>query len=98
MDADTFANLARENSWFRELRYNNAAKKGYRTLVITLVTTLLDSRRLPLSPSWPNSILSRWQIELNLRHNEDHHGAWMFSAAKPFNGVLKGNVHVRLGL
>jgi hypothetical protein len=63
MDADTFATLP-EKLLVRELRYNTP-QKGYRTKVITLVTTLLDPVAYPFA-ELAKLYLSRWQIEISL--------------------------------
>lgn len=49
----------------RELRYR-IYRKGYRTHVVTLVTTLLDSKRYP-KRELSKQYLGRWQIEVDLR-------------------------------
>jgi Transposase DDE domain len=50
----------------RELRFMTP-QRGYRTRVITLVTTLLDPEVYPAS-ELADLYLSRWQIEVNFRH------------------------------
>ena len=50
----------------RELRYA-IAQKGYRTRVVTLVTTLLDPIAYPAS-ELAALYQRRWQVEVNLRH------------------------------
>jgi hypothetical protein len=50
----------------RELRYQTP-QRGYRTRVVTLVTTLLDAEAYPAT-ALAELYLSRWQIEINFRH------------------------------
>ncbi len=50
----------------RELRFSTP-QRGYRTRVITLVTTLLDPEAYPAA-ALADLYLSRWQIEVNFRH------------------------------
>jgi hypothetical protein len=50
----------------RELRYDTP-QKGFRTKNITLVTTLLDPVAYPLA-ELAKLYLTRWNVELNLRH------------------------------
>ena len=50
----------------RELRFRTP-QRGYRTRVITLVTTLLDPLVYPKA-DLAQLYLSRWQIEVNFRH------------------------------
>jgi len=50
----------------RELRYP-VRHKGFRSKVITLVTTLADSNTYPAA-ELAEQYLGRWQIELNFRH------------------------------
>jgi len=50
----------------RELRYLTP-QRGFRTRVITLVTTLIDPEAYPKS-ALADLYLSRWQIETNFRH------------------------------
>lgn len=65
MEADTWARLP-ATLQVRELRYLTP-KRGYRTRVITLVTTLLDAEAYPAA-ALAELYLGRWQIELNFRH------------------------------
>lgn len=63
-----------ENTWVslpdtllvRELRYRKA-QRGHRSKVVTLVTTLLDPVAYPAT-ELADLYLSRWQIEVNIRH------------------------------
>jgi hypothetical protein len=50
----------------RELRYR-ITRRGYRTRVVTLVTTLLDPERYP-KKAVAELYGLRWQVETNLRH------------------------------
>jgi hypothetical protein len=65
MDEDTWAALP-ETLTVRELRYVTR-RLGHRTCVITLVTTLLDAKAYPAA-DLADLYLSRWQIEVNIRH------------------------------
>jgi hypothetical protein len=65
MDDDTWARLP-ATLLIRELRFMTP-QRGYRTRVITLVTTLLDPALYPAS-ALADLYLSRWQIEVNFRH------------------------------
>jgi hypothetical protein len=65
MDDATWARLP-ATLLIRELRFMTP-QRGYRTRVITLVTTLLDSEVYPAS-ELADLYLSRWQIEVNFRH------------------------------
>lgn len=65
MDAEVFAKLP-ETLRLRELRFATP-QKGYRTKVITLVTTLLDPIVYP-AEALAQLYLSRWHIELDFRH------------------------------
>jgi hypothetical protein len=65
MDADTWARLP-ATLLVRELRFRTP-QRGYRTRVITLVTTLLDPEAYPAT-ELAQLYLSRWQIEVNFRH------------------------------
>jgi hypothetical protein len=65
MDDATFARLP-EAVLVRELRFLTP-QPGYRTKVITLVTTLLDPILYPKA-ELAKLYLSRWQIEVNFRH------------------------------
>ena len=65
MEDDAFARLP-QTLLVRELRFFTP-QRGYRTGVITLVTTLLDPVLYPAAELAP-LYLSRWQIEINFRH------------------------------
>ena len=65
MDATTWARLP-ATLLVRELRFHTP-EPGYRTRVITLVTTLLDPDAYPAT-ELAQLYLSRWQIEVNFRH------------------------------
>ena len=85
MDEEKYAELP-ETLLVRELRYNTA-QRGYRTRVITLVTTLLDPDAYPFV-ELANLYLSRWQVELNLRHMKTTMRMEVLHC-KSVNGVLK---------
>jgi hypothetical protein len=85
MDDKTFASLP-EKLLVRELRYSTP-QKGYRTKVITLVTTLLDPVAYPFA-ELAKLYLSRWQVELNLRHLKTTMGMEILRC-KSVDGVLK---------
>jgi hypothetical protein len=85
MDNDAFATLP-EMLLLRELRFDTP-QRGYRTKVITLVTTLLDSALYPKS-DLALLYLSRWQIEVNFRHLKTTMGLEVLHC-KTVNGVLK---------
>jgi len=65
MNAQQFAALP-DSIVVRELRYT-IHEKGFRPKEITLVTTLLDSERYPLS-SLSEQFRQRWEIETNFGH------------------------------
>jgi len=65
MDATTWASLP-ETLLVREVRFLTP-QRGYRTRVITLVTTLLDPAAYPAT-ALAELYLGRWQIEVNFRH------------------------------
>lgn len=65
MEDATWSSLP-ETLLLRELRYLTP-QRGYRTRVITLVTTLLDPE-IYSAADLAELYLSRWQIELNFRH------------------------------
>lgn len=65
MDDAAFARLP-ETLLLREVRYLTP-QRGHRTRVITLVTTLLDPDLYPAT-ELADLYLSRWRIEVNLRH------------------------------
>jgi IS4 transposase len=50
----------------RELRFTTP-QRGYRTRIITLVTTLLDPIDYP-AEAIAELYLDRWQVETNFRH------------------------------
>jgi Transposase DDE domain len=85
MDEATFANLP-ETVLVRELRFLTP-QKGFRTKVITLVTTLLDPVAYP-KDELAKLYLSRWQIEVNLRHMKTTMGMEVLHC-KTVEGVLK---------
>jgi hypothetical protein len=70
----------------RELRYLTP-QRGYRTQVITLVTTLLDAEAYPAT-ALAELYLSRWQIEVNFRHLKTTMGMEVLHC-KRVAGVLK---------
>lgn len=70
----------------RELRFFTP-QRGYRTRVITLVTTLLDPEAYPAA-ALAELYLSRWQIELNFRHLKTTMGMEVLHC-KTVAGVLK---------
>jgi hypothetical protein len=65
IDAASYARLP-ETLLVRELRYLTP-QRGFRTRVITLVTTLLDRDAYPAA-ELAELYLGRWQIEINFRH------------------------------
>jgi hypothetical protein len=65
MNAKEYAALP-DSIVVRELRFE-IAQRGFRTRRITLVTTLLDPQRYPVS-ELAALYRQRWQIELNFRH------------------------------
>lgn len=65
MDEAAYATLP-ATLLLREVRYLTR-QRGYRTRVITLVTTLLDPEAYPAT-ELAELYLSRWQIEVNFRH------------------------------
>jgi hypothetical protein len=85
LDDDTWARLP-ETLQVRELRYLTP-QRGYRTRVITLVTTLLDPEAYP-ARALAELYLSRWQIELNFRHLKTTMGMEVLHC-KSVQGVLK---------
>lgn len=70
----------------RELRFATP-QRGYRTQVITLVTTLLDAVAYP-AEALAELYLSRWQIEVNFRHLKTTMGLEVLHC-KSVAGVLK---------
>jgi Transposase DDE domain len=85
MDDATFAALP-ETLEVRELRFDTP-QRGYRTKVITLVTTLLDPVLYP-AKELAELYLSRWQIEVNFRHLKTTMGMEVMHC-KTVEGVLK---------
>lgn len=85
MDADSWARLP-ATLLVRELRYLTP-QRGYRTRVITLVTTLLDAEAYPAA-ALAELYLSRWQIEVNFRHLKTTMGMEVLHC-KRVAGVLK---------
>jgi hypothetical protein len=85
MDEDTYAALP-ETLLLRELRYRTP-QRGYRTQVITLVTTLIDPN-LYSAADLAELYLSRWQIEVNFRHLKTTMGLEVLHC-KTVEGVLK---------
>jgi hypothetical protein len=85
MDDHTWASLP-PTLLLRELRYLTR-QRGYRTKVITLVTTLLDPEAYPAT-ELATLYLSRWQIELNFRHLKTTMGMEVLHC-KRVAGVLK---------
>src|SRR5262249_60897924 len=70
----------------RELRFATP-QRGYRTRVITLVTTLLDPVTYPAA-ALADLYLGRWQIEVNFRHLKTTMGLEVLHC-KTVAGVLK---------
>jgi hypothetical protein len=85
MDEATWTTLP-ETLLVRELRYVTQ-QRGYRTRVITLVTTLLDPKAYP-AEELAKLYLSRWQIEVNFRHLKTTMGMEILHC-KSVAGVLK---------
>jgi hypothetical protein len=85
MDELTWATLPK-TLLLRELRYQTR-QRGHRTKVITLVTTLIDPEAYPAT-ELANLYLSRWQIEVNLRHLKTTMGMEVLHC-KSVAGVLK---------
>jgi hypothetical protein len=85
MDEETWASLP-ETLTVRELRYVTP-QRGYRTRVITLVTTLIDADAYPAA-DLADLYLSRWQIEVNMRHLKTTMGMDVVHA-KTVAGVTK---------
>jgi hypothetical protein len=85
MDDDTWARLP-ATMLVRELRYLTP-QRGFRTKVITLVTTLLDAEVYPAT-ELAELYLSRWQIEVNFRHLKTTMGMEVLHC-KRVDGVLK---------
>jgi hypothetical protein len=85
MDVATFASLPR-TLLVRELRFLTP-QRGYRTRVITLVTTLLDLVAYP-KRDIADLYLTRWQIEVNFRHLKTTMGLEVLHC-KSVAGVLK---------
>jgi hypothetical protein len=70
----------------RELRFSTP-QRGYRTRVITLITTLLDPEAYPAT-ALAELYLSRWQIEVNFRHLKTTMGLEVLHC-QTVDGVLK---------
>jgi hypothetical protein len=85
MDDDTWSSLPAILR-VRELRYLTP-QRGYRTRVITLVTTLLDPEAYPAS-ELAELYRTRWQIEVNFRHLKTTMGMEVLHC-KHVDGVLK---------
>jgi hypothetical protein len=85
MDQAAFVNLP-ATLLLRELRFLTP-QKGFRTKVITLVTTLLDPVAYP-KEDLAKLYLSRWQIEVNFRHLKTTMGMEILHC-KTVEGVLK---------
>jgi hypothetical protein len=85
MDDATWASLP-ATLLIRELRFLTP-QRGYRTRIITLVTTLLDPEIYPAS-ELAELYLSRWQIEVNFRHLKTTMGMEVLHC-KRVAGVLK---------
>jgi hypothetical protein len=85
MDKDAYSALP-ETLLVRELRYVTP-QRGYRTRVITLVTTLLDPQVYP-AKELAALYLSRWQIEVNFRHLKTTMGMEVMRC-KSVEGVTK---------
>jgi hypothetical protein len=85
MDDATWAALP-TTLMIRELRFLTP-QRGYRTRVVTLVTTLLDPEAYPAS-ELAELYLSRWQIEVNFRHLKTTMGMEVLHC-KSVAGVLK---------
>jgi|SRR5438067_1506115 len=85
MDDATWATLP-STLLLRELRYLTP-QRGYRTKVITLVTTLLDPETYPAT-ELAELYLKRWEIEVNFRHLKTTMGMEVLHC-KRVAGVLK---------
>ena len=85
MDKITWASLPK-TVLVRELRFSTP-QRGYRTRVITLITTLLDPETYPAS-ALAELYLSRWQIEVNFRHLKTTMGLEVLHC-QTVDGVLK---------
>jgi hypothetical protein len=85
MEEDEYAKLP-DTLLVRELRFDTP-QRGYRTRVITLVTTLLDPVAYPAA-ELAKLYLSRWQIEVNFRHLKTTMRMEVLHC-KTVNGVLK---------
>jgi hypothetical protein len=85
MDVATLASL-QKTLLVRELRFLTP-QRGFRTRVITLVTTLLDPIAYP-KEALAELYLSRWQIEVNFRHLKTTMGMEVLHC-KSVAGVLK---------
>jgi hypothetical protein len=85
MDADSWTRLP-ATLLVRELRFRTP-QRGYRTRIITLVTTLLDPDTYPAT-ELAQLYLSRWQIEVNFRHLKTTMGLEILHC-QSVDGVLK---------
>jgi hypothetical protein len=85
MEPEEYARLP-ETILLRELRYCTP-QRGHRTRVITLVTTLLDPNSYPAG-ELADLYLSRWRVEVNLRHLKTTMGMEVVHS-KSVEGVLK---------
>jgi hypothetical protein len=85
LDEATWARLP-ETLLVRELRYLTP-QRGFRTRVITLVTTLLDPVGYPAA-ELARLYLGRWQIEVNFRHLKTTMGLEVLRCQR-VAGVLK---------
>jgi Transposase DDE domain len=83
--ADEFARLPNALV-VRELRYHTR-QHGFRTQMVTLVTTLLDAQRYPAS-ELAELYFTRWQAETNLRHLKQTMGMDILHC-KTVAGVIK---------
>lgn len=85
MDKEAYRALP-ETLMVRELRYVTP-QPGYRTRVITLVTTLLDADSYP-AEDLAELYRSRWQVEVNFRHLKTTMGMEVMRC-KTVEGVTK---------
>jgi hypothetical protein len=85
MDQAAFASLP-DTILVRELRFDTP-QAGFRTKVITLVTTLLDADAYP-AKEIAELYLKRWQIEVNFRHLKTTMGMEVLHC-QTVQGVLK---------
>jgi hypothetical protein len=85
METEEFAKLPR-NIRVRELRYR-ISQRGYRTRVITLVTTLLDAEAYPAA-ALADLYGARWRVEQDLRDLKQTMGMDVLKC-QTVDGVLK---------